>query len=102
MSQQHVLYIRKRQWPLQHRIVVKINLADRQVVGGSPVGIYLIKQLQGKSLCFHGSIILIKRTSSSFFNGNTTCLPVHRPSILDDYNVHAVWSHNPELTVTPP
>ena len=39
VSQQHVLHVRERQRPLQQRIVVEINLADRQVVGGAPVGI---------------------------------------------------------------
>ena len=42
VSQQHVLHIRERQRPLQQRIVVKINLADRQIVGGAPVGVHLV------------------------------------------------------------
>ena len=46
VSQQHVLHIRERQRPLQQRIVVKINLADRQIVGGAPVGIHLLEQFR--------------------------------------------------------
>ena len=44
VSQQHVLHIRERQRPLQQRIVVKIDLADRQIVGGAPVGVDFGKQ----------------------------------------------------------
>ena len=58
VSQQHVLHIRERQRPLQQRIVVEINLADRQIVGGAPVGVHLVEQFRGKSLCFHGLILL--------------------------------------------
>ena len=52
VSQQHVLHVRERQRPLQQRIVVKINLADRQIVGGAPVGIHLVEQFRGECLCF--------------------------------------------------
>ena len=31
---------------LQQRIVVEIDLADRQIVGGAPVGIDLAKQIR--------------------------------------------------------
>src|SRR5271157_1628133 len=41
VSQQHVLHIRQSQRPLQQRIVVEINLAYRQIVGGTPVGVDL-------------------------------------------------------------
>ena len=43
VPQQHVLYIRERQRPLQQRIVVKINLADRKVIGRTPIGIQLLQ-----------------------------------------------------------
>jgi hypothetical protein len=76
-------------------ILIALDVQSLQVTGGAATGIHLIKQLQGKSLWFHGLIILL-------INGNTPCLPLHRPSILDDCNVHAVWSHNHESTVTPP
>ena len=46
VSQQHVLHIRERQRPLQQRIVVEINLADRQIVGGAPVGVHLVEQFR--------------------------------------------------------
>ena len=45
VSQQHMLHIRERQRPLQQRIVVKINLADRQIVGGAPVGVHFAEQV---------------------------------------------------------
>ena len=56
VSQQHVLHIRERQRPLQQRIVVEINLADRQIVRGAPVGVHLVEQFRRESVCFHGSI----------------------------------------------
>ncbi len=43
VSQQHVLHVRERQWPLQQRVVVKIDLTDRQVIGGPPVGVDFLK-----------------------------------------------------------
>ncbi len=53
MSQQHVLHVRNRQWPLQQRVVVEINLAYRQIVGGTPVGVYLVEQFRRKCVGFH-------------------------------------------------
>ena len=35
VAEQHVLDVRERQRPLQQRIVVEINLADGQVIGGA-------------------------------------------------------------------
>ena len=52
MPEQHVLHIRERQRPLQQRIVVEINLADRKIVGGAPVGVHLVEQFRGKSFLF--------------------------------------------------
>ena len=43
VPQQHVLYVRERQRPLEQRIVVEINLADRQVVCRAPVGVHLVE-----------------------------------------------------------
>ena len=54
VSQQHMLHIREHQRPFQQRIVVKINLADRQVVGGAPVGVHLVEQFRCECVCFHG------------------------------------------------
>jgi hypothetical protein len=33
--------------PLQQRVVVEVDLADRQVVGGAPVGVHLAAQVGG-------------------------------------------------------
>ena len=68
VSQQHVLHIRERQRPLQQRIVVEINLADRQIVGGAPVGIHLVEQFRGKSFCLHGSILLLSAKTENAAN----------------------------------
>ena len=55
VSQQLVLHIRERQRPLQRRIVLKINLADGQIVGGAPIGIHLVEQFrrERRCICFH-------------------------------------------------
>ena len=37
------LDVRQFQWLLQQRIVVEINLADREIIGGAPIG---VKQAQ--------------------------------------------------------
>jgi hypothetical protein len=68
VSQQHVLHIRERQRPLQQRIVVKINLANRQIVGGAPVCIHLVEQFRGKSLCVHGSILFLSPKAENAAN----------------------------------
>jgi len=41
MAQEHVLHIRKRERPLQQRVVAKKNLPDGKIVRGAPVGIDL-------------------------------------------------------------
>ena len=53
VAQQHVLDVRERQRPLQQRIVVEIDLADREIVGGPPVGVHLVKEVRGKGLGGH-------------------------------------------------
>jgi len=55
VSDHQRLHVRELQRSLQQRIVVKINLADRQVVGGAPVGVHLVEQFQGESFCSHVS-----------------------------------------------
>src|SRR4030042_927658 len=73
VSQQHVLHICERQRSLQKRILVEIHLADRQIVSGAPVGIYLLEQFRGKSFCllrgkrfcFHGFILLFQSRPST-------------------------------------
>ena len=54
MAQQHMLHVREYQRPLQQRIVVEINLADRQIVGGAPVRIHLVEQFRRERVGFHG------------------------------------------------
>ena len=61
VSQQHVLHVRERQRPLQQRIVVEINLADRQIVGGAPVGVHLVEQFRRECVGFHGSSLCLLR-----------------------------------------
>ncbi len=39
---------------LQQRIVEKINLADREIIGGTPVGVNFLEQFGGKRVGFHG------------------------------------------------
>src|SRR4029077_6611803 len=60
VSEQHSFHIRERQPPLQQRIVVKINLADRQVIGRSPIGINLVKQFRRECVGFHGPVYRIE------------------------------------------
>ena len=43
MSQQQMLHIREGERSLQHGIVVKIDLSDRQIIGGAPVRIHLVE-----------------------------------------------------------
>ncbi len=54
VSEKHSLHIRQRQGALQERVVVKINLADRQVVGRAPVRIDEAQLLVGKPALAHG------------------------------------------------
>ena len=68
VSQQHVLHIRERQRSLQQRVVVKINLPNRQIVGGTPVGIHLVEQFRGKSLCVHGSNLFLLAKAENAVN----------------------------------
>jgi len=53
MSDHQRLHIREFKRPFEQRIVVKINLADRQIVGRPPVGIDLLEQIRGKSIRYH-------------------------------------------------
>ena len=39
---------------LQQRIVVEINLSDRYIVGGAPVGIHLVEQFWSECVGFLG------------------------------------------------
>ena len=42
---------------------MKINLADRHVVGGAPVGVHLVEQFRRKRVGFHGSSFLYRAPS---------------------------------------
>ena len=53
VSEQHALHIREGQGSLQQRIVVKINLADRKIIGGAPIGIHLVEKFRRECICFH-------------------------------------------------
>src|SRR5579863_2227061 len=44
VPEQHALDVRELQWLAQQRIVVKIDLSDRQVVRGAPIRIHLSQQ----------------------------------------------------------
>ncbi len=48
------LYVRQFQRLLQQRIVVQINLADRHIVGGAPIGIHLAEQFWSECVGFLG------------------------------------------------
>ena len=41
--------------PLQQRIVMKIHLADRQIVGGAPIGVHQVEQFRRERVGCHGS-----------------------------------------------
>ncbi len=65
VPQQHMLHIRQRQRPPQQRIVVEINLPDREIVGGAPVGVDLAEQLRGEGFGLHGLFFLRSFVSRS-------------------------------------
>ena len=48
------LHVRQFQRLLQQRIVVEVNLADRQIVGGAPVGVHLVEQFRSECVGFRG------------------------------------------------
>jgi len=54
VPEQHVLHVRERKRALQERIVVEIELADRQIVGGAPVGLHLQPQVWVEGAAIHG------------------------------------------------
>ena len=77
VPQQHVLHVRERQRPLQQRIVVKINLADRQIVGGAPVGVDLGARIAQRTMresssivCFHDRMVQAGMSSSQELSRN--------------------------------
>ena len=46
VAEQHVLDVAERERPPQQRVVAEIDLADRQVVRGAPVGVHALEQLR--------------------------------------------------------
>ena len=70
VPQQHVLHVRERQRPLQQRIVVEIDLADRQIVGGAPVGVHPCGAVPAKEACPSGcSLKRIRRIEGRRVSG---------------------------------
>src|SRR5580693_8057498 len=63
MSDHQRLYVREFQRLLQQRILIKVNLADRQIVGRSPIGIHLMEQFRRERFCFHGSISRFQKST---------------------------------------
>ncbi len=59
MADYQRFYVRQLQRSLQERIVLEINLSDRQVVGGPPVGVDVVKEFGRESIGFHGSGFLV-------------------------------------------
>jgi hypothetical protein len=68
VSQQARLDVFQLQGLFQQRIVVEINLAHRQIVGGAPVGIHLAEHFRGKGLGLHGSILLFSAKAENAAN----------------------------------
>ncbi len=50
VAQQPRLHMFELQRILQQRVVVEVNLADRQIVGGPPIGVHLPQQIAGEGL----------------------------------------------------
>ena len=53
VPQQHALHVLRDQGAFQQRIVVEIDLADRQVVGSAPVSVHRAEQLRSESVRCH-------------------------------------------------
>ncbi len=47
VAKQARLYVIQRERPLKQWIVFKVDLSDRKVVGGAPVGVHLVARFQG-------------------------------------------------------
>ncbi len=57
------LHMSQRQRHAQKRIIVEINLPDRQVVGGAPVGVILCSSSESSVLCPAGVLTIPVSTS---------------------------------------
>jgi len=54
VSNHERLHVRQFQWLLQERIFVEIELADGEIVGGTPIGIHSLEQLGREKVRRHG------------------------------------------------
>ena len=48
VAQQPRLHVVQRQGPLQQRIVLQVNLADGEIIGGAPVGVHPLQFIVGQ------------------------------------------------------
>ena len=57
VAEQARLDVRQRQAALQQRIVVEIDLADREIIGRPPIGVHLSQHVGAEAIdiCVHGS-----------------------------------------------
>ena len=63
VTEQARLDVLARERLLQQRIVIQVDLPDRQIVGSAPVGVHLVQQLraQGFDGVFHASSPVVRR-----------------------------------------
>jgi len=74
VAQQHVLHVRQLQRPFEQRIVIEVDLAHRQIVGGAPVSIHPVEQLGCK--CVARRFRALKATIigvPEYYGGNFLC-----------------------------
>ncbi len=57
MSEQHVLHVAERERALEQRIVVKIDLPDRKIVGRAPVSVDPVKQFRRQGVGFRCHVL---------------------------------------------
>ena len=53
VSDHQRLHVREFQRTFQQWIVVEINLADRQIVGGAPISVHFLEQIRRECVCIH-------------------------------------------------
>src|SRR5580658_8537143 len=76
VSEQHVLYVRQNERALQQWVVVKINLAYRQIVRGTPVGVHSTKQVGRERGYLHGWVIPRLAAGGRALLDSATCVPL--------------------------
>ena len=71
MAEQTRLDVVERQGHLKQSIVLQINLPDRQIIGGAPIGVHLLEEVRRQGTrgvglrlwhCVHGGSLTLKRT----------------------------------------